>query len=465
MLGDDEPRAPNGSTAAHGCVLRLLFGEGTVRFSPPLELSYAARVDSSGADAIAIADPPAVRLDLSSQAFKQDPVPTLARMRELGPLIRARLPWLGTVWLATTYDAVHELLRDHRRFGTSPLTTGNRWMGSLLRWLPRTLQPLTTNMLLRDEPDHRRLRHLVERAFRVRSVEALRPHLEVLADQAADNLEREASRAPQGVDLLAHFARPFPLAVICELLGLPPEDRPKFTRWARRISTSSSFFEMVLGLRGLSKMMRYLRDEIARQTRHPREGLLAALIQAEEAGDRLSEDELVAMAFLLLAAGHETTLHQITGSVLLLRDHPEQLRELTAEWSHAEDAVEELLRHLSFAEVSKPRFAREDAVFYGRSIRRGQMLFACLAAANRDPAVFDHPERLDLRRRPNHHVAFGEGIHYCLGASLARVEIEIALRRLFTRFPHLELAVPRSQLKFTRRPGMRALLSLPVRLN
>jgi cytochrome P450 len=409
-------------------------------------------------------DLPLLPVDLSSQAFKQNPFPTLARMRQHGPLIRARLPPFRAVWLTTTYDAAHELLRDHRRFVTNPVTAGNRWMAAIIRWLPRTLQPLSTNMLLRDEPDHRRLRHLVERAFRVRSVDALRPRLEVLADEALDGLQRKASGATHGVDLLAHFARPFPLAVICELLGLPPEDRPKFTRWAARFSTSSSFLGIVRGLRGLAKTMRYVRAEIARQTEHPRDGLLAALIQAEEAGDRLNEDELVAMVFLLLVAGHETTLHQITGSVLLLLDHPEQLRALTADWTLAECAVQELLRHLSFALISKPRFAREDCTFWDRPIRRGQMLLACLAAANTDPAAFENPERLDLRRQPNHHLAFGEGIHYCLGASLARVEVEIALQRLFTRFPDLRLAIPRSQVKFSLRPGMRGLVALPVTL-
>jgi cytochrome P450 len=204
--------------------------------------------------------------------------------------------------------------------------------------------------------------------------------------------------------------------------------------------------------------------KIARQTDRPRDGLLAALIQAEEAGDRLTEDELVAMVFLLLVAGHETTLHQIAGSVLLLLDHPEQLHTLTADWTLAESAVPELLRYLSFAQISKPRFAREECTFSGRSMRRGQMIFACLAAANTDPAVFENPERLDLRRQPNHHLAFGEGIHYCLGASLARVEVEIALRCFFTRFPGLRLAVPRSRVRFSPRPGMRGLVSLPLML-
>jgi cytochrome P450 len=383
-------------------------------------------------------------------------------MRGLGPLIRVRFPFFGAVWMTTTHAAAHELLRDHRRFVQSPASAGSRWMSTILRWLPRTLQPLSTNMLLRDEPDHRRLRHLVERAFRVRSIEVLRPRLETLADEALDKLQRQAAAAPGGVDLLAHFARPFPLAVICELLGLPPEDRSSFTSWAERFSTSNSLPGMLLGLRGLTKTMRYLREEIARQAVHPRDGLLAALVQVEEGGDRLSADELLAMAFLLLAAGHETTLHQITGSVLLLLDHPEQLHTLTADWNLAEPAVQELLRHLSFAQISKPRFAREDCEFQSRHIRRGQMLFACLAAANTDPAVFTDPEKLNLCRQPNHHVAFGDGIHYCLGAALARAEIEIALRCLFTRFPNLALAVPRSQVEFTRRPGTRGLASLPV---
>jgi cytochrome P450 len=408
-------------------------------------------------------DSPALRFDLTSQAFKHNPLPTLTRMRQAGPVIRVRVPFFGNVWFATTFDAVNDLLRDHRRFLQNPAAAGHRWMGSLVRWLPRSLRPLTRQMLIRDEPDHRRLRSLVEQAFQRQSVEALRPRLTILADEALDRLEQQASRSPGGVDLLAHFSRPFPLAVICELLGLPPEDRPNFTRWAAGISSASSALGILWGLRGLSKMMNYLREEIARQTLRPRNGLLAALIQAEEAGDRLSEDELLAMVFLLLAAGHETTLHQIAGSVLALLDHPEQLRELTSDWQLAELAVQELLRFVSFAQVTKPRYASEDTELYGHRIRRGQMLFASLAAANGDPSVFANPERLDLHRHPNRHVAFGAGIHFCPGAKLSRVETEIALERLFTRFPRLQLAVPRSQIRYLPRFGTRPLRSLPVR--
>jgi cytochrome P450 len=231
------------------------------------------------------------------------------------------------------------------------------------------------------------------------------------------------------------------------------------------MSSAGSLVGLVLALPGLSKLLRYIREEIRRQSEHPRGGLLSALIQAEEAGDRLSEDELLAMVFLLLLAGHETTLHQITGSVLLLLDHPDSLRELKADWSLAESAVQELLRYLSFAQITKPRYAREDLEFQGQSIRRGEMLIACLASANADPAQFEDPNRLDIRRRPNRHVAFGAGIHVCMGAKLARAEVEIALHRLFTRLPGLRLAVPRSDVRFTSRMGSRGLASLPVTWN
>jgi cytochrome P450 len=406
-------------------------------------------------------DPPATVVDLRSQSFMQDPFPTLSRLRELGPVAKVRLPLLGKVWMATTYDAVNDLLRNHQRFVQNPAAAGNRWMSGLLRWLPPSLRPITTNLILRDEPDHRRLRSLVEQAFLRQSVEALRPRLESLAEQALDRLEA-TGRAASGVDLIAHFARAFPLTVICELLGLPPEDRPKFIRWAARFSTASTMMGILFGMTGLAKTMSYLRREIRRQTRQPRGGLLAALIEAEEAGDRLNEDELLAMVFLLLVAGHHTTTYQIAGSVLILLDHPQQLAELRSDWGVADRAVQELLRYYSFAQMSKPRYPREEMEFYGQKIRRGQMVLASLAAANSDPARFDDPQRLNLHRDPHGHVAFGSGIHFCLGAKLASVETEIALRRLFTRFPKLRLAVPREQIRYATRVGSRSLLSLPL---
>jgi cytochrome P450 len=217
-----------------------------------------------------------------------------------------------------------------------------------------------------------------------------------------------------------------------------------------------------LGLMQLGKLMRYVRDEVQRQTVRPRGGLLAALIEAEEGGGRLSEDELLAMVFLLLAAGHLTTLHQITHGVLTLLDHPNELGELRTDWSLADSTVQELLRYISFAQVTKPRYAREDTEFFGQQIRRGHMLMGCLASANSDPSEFPNPERLDIRRHPNRHLEFGAGIHVCLGARLARVETAIALERLFTRLPKLRLAVPRSEIRYSRAFGTRDLRALPI---
>src|SRR5262245_39633890 len=198
-------------------------------------------------------------------------------MRELGPVIRVRFPLFGTVWVATTYDAVNDLLRDHHRFVQNPVTAGNRWMGALVRWLPGALRPLATHMLLRDPPDHRRLRGLVDQAFQRQSVEALRPRLEALADEALDRLAAQAARSAGSVDLLAHFARPFPLAGIFEMLGLPPEHRPNFTRWASRFTTSTSVLGLLWALlTGVRQMMQYIREEFRRQTRQPRGGLMAA---------------------------------------------------------------------------------------------------------------------------------------------------------------------------------------------
>ncbi len=410
-----------------------------------------------------VTEPTTVPFDLGAQAFKQNPFPILKQMREAGNVIRIRLPFFGKIWMATTYDAVNDLLRDHHRFVQNPTAAGNRFMGTIVRWLPGSLKPLATNMLLRDPPDHRRLRNLVDQAFQRQSIEALRPRIETLADEALNGLAEKAAASPGGIDLLAHFARPFPLAVICELLGLPPAHRPKFTRWASSFTASTGVFGFLRGLSGLAQMMNYIRAEFRLQCKKPRAGgLMEALIEAEETGDRLTEEELVAMVFLLLAAGHETTLHQISGSVLALLDHPQQLAELTADWSLADSATQELLRHVSFAQVSKPRYAREDTEFHGQRIRQGEIIFACIATANSDPQVFENPERLDLRRHPNRHLAFGAGIHVCLGAKLARVEIATALRRLFTRFPRLHLAVPRSQIRFSPRFGMRSLVALPV---
>ena len=251
--------------------------------------------------------------------------------------------------------------------------------------------------------------------------------------------------------------------MICELLGLPAADRPKFMAWADNItgmrSTIGLFLRMMLGI---ARIKRYLEAHLEAARASGGEGLIAELIRVEKEGDRLSREEMIAMVFLLLFAGHETTTHLISGSVFeLLRNRG--LRDwLAADWSRADLAVEEFLRFISPVQFSKPRFVRNDTELCGVLLRAGDKIIVMLSAANLDPAANECPERLDLERRPNRHIAFGTGIHFCLGHQLARIEGRCALKALFKRWPNLALAVEPSQIRWRRQPGLRAIEKLPV---
>jgi cytochrome P450 len=400
-------------------------------------------------------------IDLASQAFMRDPFPALARMREAGPVVRARLPFLGQTWVATTYEAVSEVLKDDGTFVRDARNAGKRdavgfrWWA----WLPRSVRALNENMLSHDGPDHRRLRKLVDQAFSRHSVEGMRPHIEAICDGLFDRM------AGAGVaDLMEGLARPLPLTVICELLGLPEEDRSRFRRWARAVMSVTSLWGFFRFMPAAFRLVAYFGRHFEQCRRSPRPGLMTALVQAEQDGDRLSADELLAMAFLLLLAGHETTVHLIGGGTLALLKAPEQRARLTADWSLLPSAVEELLRFVCPVQLAKPRYLGRDLEFRGRPLHRGDLVMPMLASANADPARFPEPERLDVGRSPNPHVAFGTGSHFCLGAQLARVEAQVVTEKLFTRFPNLSLAVPPTALRYTGRLGIRALTGLPVRL-
>lgn len=404
--------------------------------------------------------------DLVSREFNQDPFPTFARMRGCGPLVQTRLPLLGKVWLTTTYDAAKEVLRDDKTFVRDPGNAGTTRLAGLPWWLPRIVGAFAENMLGKDEPDHRRLRTLVEDAFLRRSVDTMRPRIVTLADHALDNWQRAAAAGNNSsADFVAHFARPFPLAVICELLGLPEQDRPKFTRWARRLMKIGSVFGILAALPGLAKLRKYLQREFQNCRERPKPGLISELVAAEQAHDRLNDDELLAMVFLLLLAGHETTVHLIGSGIVALLDHPDQKARLQADWGLATSAVDEVLRFMSPVQFTKPRFASRDLELHGRSIRRGEFVLPLLAAANCDPDHFTDPETFNISRDPNPHMSFGTGIHVCLGLKLARTEAEIAFERTFTRFPNLALACPRSELQWLPRIGLRAPSALPLTPN
>lgn len=400
-----------------------------------------------------------LNIDLASSSFQRDPLPNLARLLEAGPIVRVKVPIIGTTWLATTHQAVSEVLKDDRTFVRSAKNAGLRQEIGMRWWMPGTIRTLAASMLSYDNPDHHRLRKLVDQAFNRQHVEGMRPRIGVICDELLDRIA-----GADTVDLLETVARPLPLAVICELLGLPEEDRPNFRRWVKALMSIRSVWGIFRVIPGMLRLMSYFRRHFEQCRRQPRPGLMTALVQAEQDGDKLSEKELVAMAFLLLAAGFETTVHLISGGTLALLQAPEQKARLVADWSLAPSAVEELLRFVCPVQIAKPRYVRHDVEFHGRPFRRGDILIPMLASANHDPVRFDHPERMDITRSPNPHVAFGSGMHFCLGAQLARVETQVVLEKLFTRFPNLSPAVPDGELNYIGRIGLRALTALPVRL-
>jgi cytochrome P450 len=330
--------------------------------------------------------------------------------------------------------------------------TGLRW------WMPRIVRTMANSMLSMDDPDHRRLRDIVDEAFRRRAVLEMEPRIQVLGNELADELFTDGSPA----DLVERYARKLPLSVICELLGLPLADRPKFIRWAggfTRINSSIGFLGM---LPNVFAMRRYLEDHIEAVRRHGGEGLIADIVRVERDGGRISRDEIVSMVFLLLIAGHETTTHLISGSVHELLKNPDLRDWLAQDWSRADLAVEEFLRFLSPVQFTKPRYVRKDVDLGGVRLKKGDRVMAMLAAANMDPEANPHPERLDLERKPNRHMAFGTGVHFCLGHQLARLEGRSALKSLFQRWPGLTLAIDESEITWRRRAGLRAIESLPV---
>lgn len=402
--------------------------------------------------------------DLESPKFTADPFPTLARLRAAGPLVRLDFPRLGDAWVATTYESVQQVLRDQDAFVMDPRNAGKKHLPGFAWWIPRTVRNFTKHMLNRDGAAHRRLRSLVDQAFRRHSIEGMRDRLEALADELIDAMIDKAN-ADGDVDLLAEFARPFPLTVICEVLGLPLEDRPKFIRWAEKLLSGNSPGKLMLAAPTFFRLNRYFRKQFRLCRRQPRPGLLSALVEAEEEGDRLSEDELVAMAFLLLIAGHETTVHLITSTLIALLERPQEKAKLWADWSKAERAMDESLRFNSPVLFAKARYASRDMEFLGQQLKKGDYVVPCLASANRDEAEFANADEFDVSRTGVRHLALGSGVHYCLGAQLTRTEAAIALKALFMRIPGLKLAIAADEIPYTTSAGViRGVKSLPVNL-
>ncbi|MEX2178226.1 MAG: cytochrome P450 [Gemmatimonadaceae bacterium] len=401
--------------------------------------------------------PNASDVPLFGAAFKANPYPVYARLRADEPVHVARLPSGQRAWLLTRYADALAALKDPR------LVKDRRNISSVggktrQPWMPGMLRPLMENMLDRDPPDHTRLRILVHKAFTPHRIEQLRARIQSITDDLLHAV------VPDGrMDLIRDFALPLPAIVIAEMLGIPASDRHRFHRWSARIvAADPSGWRMVTAIPSVLAFLRYLRRLVRSRRRAPGDDLVSALVAAEEQGDQLSEDELVAMIFLLLVAGHETTVNLIGNGVLALLRHPDQTEAARQSLGWIRPAIEELLRYSGPLEMATERYAREDIMMHGVTIPRGALVFAVLASANRDESQFEQAATLQLGRDPNRHLAFGHGAHYCLGATLARLEGAIAIDALLGRCTDLRLAIAPDSLRWRRGLVVRGVDQLPV---
>jgi cytochrome P450 PksS len=397
------------------------------------------------------------RVNLAAPQFKANPHPFYARLRAEAPVCRVTLPTRETAWLVTRYGDVVLVLKDERfvKDTTNALTPQQ-----LARrpWFRKVFPALNRNMLERDPPDHLRLRTLVNNAFTPRLIEPMRRRIEEVADSLLDAVQTRGQ-----MDLIRDFALPIPTLIIAEMLGVPASDRHRIHRWSSALmSAAASPWGMWNVVPNAWAVLRYIRKVVKRRRALPEDDLISALVRVEEAGDSLSEDELVAMVFLLLVAGHETTVNLIGNGTLALLEHPKQKARLNENQALIEPAIEELLRYASPVDIATERYAREDVTIGGVTIPRGETVLAAIGSANRDERQFENPNSLDLSRAPNRHLAFGLGPHFCLGAPLARLEGQIAITTLFRRVPELRLTVAPERLRWRAGLLLRGVETLPV---
>ncbi|WP_224248419.1 cytochrome P450 family protein [Hyalangium gracile] len=398
---------------------------------------------------------PAHRFDLWSPEARVDPLSIYARMRRETRVARVLSPTQQVpMWVVSRYRDTQELLKDARFIKDRyKLADEDR----LRYFRVEEIGQIDKHMLNADPPVHTRLRSLVSQAFTMRRVEALRPRITAITQRLL-----EAFPPGGSVDLLEAFAFPLPLTVIAELLGVPLEDQDRFREWTTTLLSPPRSSNLEPLRKTVVQFQQYLQDFLDRRRAEPQDDLTSALLAAEEQGDRLTPVELTSMVFLLLVAGHETTVNLVTNGVWALLKHPDQLERLRGEPSLIESAVEEMLRYCGPVRHTTSRFALEDTEFLGQVIPAGQMIMASLLSANHDPEQFAEPERFDITRTPNRHLSFGVGIHFCLGAPLSRLEAMIAINLLVQRLPRLRLAVEPSTLRWRTGLLIHGLERLPV---
>ncbi len=380
-----------------------------------------------------------------------DPAPEYARFREEQPIARVRFPSGADGWLVTRFDEASQVFSDPRLSANRPRhdvetpTAGEHGGDAEGDGQADGPGPHRTFVMM-DEPEHGQYRKLLAGRFTPKSInQRLQPYIDRIVDEHLDGLERLV-REHGSVDLVEHLALPIPCLVICELLGVPYGDRDGFHGATEKMmDTRASSAERTEGMRWL---VRYITDLVAAKRADPgADGLLADLVRrSEEDGSVLSDDDLISIGVLLLFAGHDTTMAMIGLSALTLLRNPDEWDELREHPDRIRPAVEELLRYLTIVQFGLGRVATEDLELGGTRIRRGDLVVVSMAAANRDPRVFTDPDALDLDRAMTRHMAFGYGVHQCLGQNVARAELTTIIPRLIARFPGMRLAVPADEI-------------------
>lgn len=399
------------------------------------------------------------QVDVTDPTFKANPFPFYAQLRAEAPVFPVKLPNIISkqrAWLITRYDDVLNALKDER-FAKDRRHAMTPEQLKKLPWIPLMFKPLEHTMLDLDSPDHTRLRALVHKAFTPRLIEQMRDQIQALTNELLERAEPNG-----GMDLIADFALPLPLTMIGRILGVPAQDNQKFHRWSKTVVSAGTNMNYFVLIPTIMRFMGYLKKLVKERRAHPKDDLVTALVQAKEGSDQLSDDEILAMIFLLLIAGHETTVNLIGSGTLALLEHPDQLAKLRSEPALIKTAIEELVRFVCPLEMATERYAREDITIAETTIPRGELVMAVIGSANRDANYFDNPDALDITRKNNKHLAFGHGVHFCLGASLARLEGQIAISTLIQRMPNLRLSSAPDQLRWRGTFVLRGLEALPV---
>jgi len=396
-------------------------------------------------------------VNFNAEAFVNNKFEWYERIREERPVHRAKISVM-TVYTVARFDDCVNMLKDPRVLRNRSTATGG---GRFPFPMPKSIKAIAESMIVEDDPNHRRLRGLVRRAFRPQAIEGLERRIDDYSNELLDGID-----PGRAFDLQQHYALKIPIRMISDMMGLAAEDMANFQRMFNLVSKGFSGWQMLRTLFfDLPDTVKFVREMVRKKHNNPGDDILTGLIQAEEDGDSLSEDEVVAMVFLLVIAGFETTVHLITNGVLTLLQHPDQLDRLRQQPLLINTAVEEILRHRGPIQSTKPGYASEDITLHGVTIPKGKAIMPLFGAANHDPRAFDNPLQFDIGREKNHHLGFGHGVHFCLGAHLARAETRLGIGNLIKRFPDLHLAVDPSELKLQRMPGWHRYDKLPLLLS